>query len=140
MATTMKVQVPTEAPTRIEQTERFRVEAVGSKGEIVSQIRTDDPDKAMRAFVTLVEADKLKHRGAGSHVAITDERLKLGGFVMSEGFGSTRFRFEKPEGAAHYEQTRAVMGAERMEAERTGSGPALSISLYSFASRCSRGA
>lgn len=126
MATTMKVQVPTEAPTRFEQTERFRVEAVGSKGEIESQIRTDDPDKAMRAFVTLMDADKLKDRGAGSHVAITDERLKLGGFVMSEGFGSTRFRFEKPEGAALYEQTRAVMGAERMEAERTGAGPALS--------------
>lgn len=120
MATTMKVQVPTEAPTRFEQSERFRVEAVGSKGEIVSQLRSDDPDKAMRAFVTLVDADKLKDRGAGSHVAITDERLKLGGFVMSEGFGSTRFRFEKPEGAELYEKTRALMGAERMEAERTG--------------------
>ena len=94
MATTMKVQVPTEAPTRVEQAERFRVEAVGPKGEIVSQLRTDDPDKAMRAFVTLVDADKLKDRGAGSHIAITDERLKLGGFVMSEGFGSTRFRIE----------------------------------------------
>ena len=126
MATTMKVQVPAEAPARFEQTERFRVEAVGAKGEIVSQFRTDDPDKAMRAFVTLVDADKLKDRGAGSHVAITDERLKLGGFVMSEGFGSTRFRFEEPEGAAHYEQTRAVIGAERMEAERSGAGPALS--------------
>ena len=125
MATTMKAQVPTEAPARFEQTERFRVEAVGSKGEIVSQLRTDDPDKAMRTFVTLVDADKLKDRGAGSHIAITDERLKLGGFVMSEGFGSTRFRFEKPEGAAHYEQTRAVMGAERMEAERTVAGAAL---------------
>lgn len=126
MATTMKAQVPTEAPARFEQPERFRVEAVGSKGEIASQVRTDDPDKAMRIFVTLADADKLRERGAGSHVAITDERLKLGGFVMSEGFGSTRFRFEKPEGAAHYEQTRAVMGAERMEAERTGAGPALS--------------
>ena len=126
MATTTKVQVPNEAPTRFEQTERFRVEAVGSKGEIVSQIRTDDPDKAMRAFVTLVDADKLKDRGAGSHVAVTDERLELGGFVMSEGFGSTRFRFERPEGAALYEQTRAVMGAERIAAERTGPGPALS--------------
>lgn len=126
MATTMKVQVPTEAPTGFERTERFRVEAVGSKGEIVSHVRTDDPDKAMRAFVTLVDADKLKDRGPGSHVAITDERLKLGGFIMSEGFGSTRSRFEKPEGAALYEQTRAVMGAERMEAERVGAGPALS--------------
>lgn len=125
MATTMKVQVPTEAPTRLEQTDRFRVEAVGPKGEIVSQVRTDDQDKAMRAFVTLVDADKLKDRGAGSHVAITDGQLKLGGFVMSEGLGSTRFRFEKPEGAALYEQTRAVMGAERMAAERTGAGPAL---------------
>lgn len=123
MATTMKVHVPTEAPTRLEQTDRFRVEAVGPKGEIVSQVRTEDQDKAMRAFVTLVDADKLKDRGAGSHIAITDERLKLGGFVMSEGFGSTRFRFEKPEGAALYEQTRAVMGAERMEAERAGAGP-----------------
>ena len=47
MTTTTKVQVPTEAPTRFEQTERFRVEAVGPKGEIVSQIRTDDPDKAL---------------------------------------------------------------------------------------------
>ena len=35
MATTMKVQVPTETPARFEQTERFRVEAVGPKGEIV---------------------------------------------------------------------------------------------------------
>lgn len=126
MATTTKVQVPTEAPTRLEQTDRFRVEAVGPKGEIVSQVRTEDQDKAMRAFVTLVDADKLKDRGAGSHIAITDERLKLGGFVMSDGFGSTRFRFEKPEGAALYEQTRAVMGAERMAAERTGAGPSLS--------------
>ena len=74
MATSMKVQGPTEAPTRFEQAERFRVEAVGSKGEIVSQLRTDDPDKAMGAFVTLVDADKLKDRGAGSHVAITDEK------------------------------------------------------------------
>ena len=128
MAKTTKVQVPTEAPTRFEQTERFRVEAVGSKGEIVSQVRTDDPDKAMRAFVTLVDADKLKDRGAGSHVAITDERLKLGGFVMNEGFGATRFRFEKPEGAALYEKTRAVMGTQRMEAERTRTVPALNPS------------
>lgn len=95
-----------------EEQKRFRVETVKPNGEIVTRERTDDADKAMRAYIKLSKDDFGKEHGAGSYVALTDNELKLDAARVAEGKGTYKVQFGKEEGRIAFEETEKTMKSE----------------------------
>jgi hypothetical protein len=102
---------------------RLTIAEYGPKGEVRSSIELDDPARAMRKFAELVDAKPAQSREPGSYVSITDDQLKFGGALMSEGMGVTSLRFEKPEGQNLYQSTRDDMKRGRDPVEQRSAAP-----------------
>lgn len=102
---------------------RLTIAEYGPKGEVRSSIELDEPARAMRKFAELVDAKHAQSREPGSYVSITDDQLKFGGALVSEGMGVTSLRFEKSEGQNLYQSTRDDMKRGRDSVEQQSAAP-----------------
>lgn len=107
-----------------EEQGRFRVETVKPTGAVINREYTNDPDKAMQAYVKLSKEDFGKEHGAGAYVALIDNQLKLDAARVAEGNGTYKVQFGKEEGRAAYEKAEKALAEQHLQARDVVAGSA----------------